>query len=340
LKADQEQRLKALCVRVDRLTAQEHKVWKDVAWTQDKSRQAQEKQWQRQANEAEKLRMDRELTNQEQARWDRAREMRDRAIETKDVPRLQKFHENRAISQRMREESERHERSLRKSRQQEMQTKAMQVEERRRERRQVKLQREMEAARREQARQEMNVMRFAELQEEIQNAELAIAVAEHEELSAVHRLQNSQTVRTEVVSQLQEIEKRRPGSPRSAGDADDVPPVYSPSPRWSERLSPRLGGSGSTGNLAAPTSARGRLVINGARSQGLLYATRTDLGLGQITEEDFPVAPTKKAVPGSRARAARHAALMSPSRPTSGKVVHRSPSAPLSVAPRNMQDRS
>merc|ERR1719160_45614 len=68
LKADQEQRLKALCVRVDRLTAQEHKVWKDVAWTQEKSRQAQEKQWQRQANEAEKLRMDRELTSQEQAR--------------------------------------------------------------------------------------------------------------------------------------------------------------------------------------------------------------------------------------------------------------------------------
>merc|ERR1719440_492369 len=72
LKADQEHRLKALCIRVDRLTAQEQQVWKDVAVTQRKSLQAQEKQWQRQAHESERLRMERELMIQEQTLRERA----------------------------------------------------------------------------------------------------------------------------------------------------------------------------------------------------------------------------------------------------------------------------
>merc|ERR1719199_1515289 len=105
LKADQEQRLKALCTRVDRLTAQEQRVWKDVAWTQQRSLQAQEKQWQRQAQQAERLRMEREMIIQETALRERAREMRLRTLEMKDLPRLQKFEENKAASRLVREET-------------------------------------------------------------------------------------------------------------------------------------------------------------------------------------------------------------------------------------------
>merc|ERR1719181_1135217 len=94
MKVEQEQRLMMLRTRVERLTDQERRVWKDVARTQQLSLQAQEAQWRRQAQQAERLRLERELLAQEQVLRDRAQEMRMRILETKDIPRLTKFEEN------------------------------------------------------------------------------------------------------------------------------------------------------------------------------------------------------------------------------------------------------
>merc|ERR1719440_706536 len=316
LKADQEQRLKALCVRVDRLTSQEQQVWKDVAVTQRKSLQTQEKQWQRQAHEAERLRMERELMMQEQTLHERATAMRMRALQMKDVPRLQKFEENKAISRQVREDALRQAQAARTLQEQERQSKFMRVEMQRQQRRQMKLQKEIAASRREQARQDANIARYTELQEEIQNAELAIAVAEHEEISAVKRLQNSQTVRSEVAGQLQDIERRSStNSPRSANEyIEDVgpPPQQqsirsnggyprgAPSGAMERRSSPRQGASNSLGGM--PTRSR----LGGTRSSPGLSG-RTDLG--QISEEEACAmdskAAVKKTVPGVRTRMAQ-----------------------------------
>jgi len=345
LKVDQEQRLKALCVRVDRLTSQEQKVWKDVAYTQQRSLHAQEKQWQRQAQEGERLRMERELMVQEQALRERARQMRMQTLENKDLPRLQKFDENRASSRVVREDSERHARSMRNLREQELKGKNMQVELRRQQRRQLQLQRELEFTRKEQLRQDANMSKFGELQEEIQNAELAIAVAEREELSAVNRLQNSQTVRSEVVTQLQDIEKLSAGlkSPRSGSpvnchydDEDDdgvpMPSELPPRPVRSgaasvrnTRSSPRLAGGGSSPSaVPAAQSSRGRLGNYGSRSTpGLVAASGARTDLGQITEEEAYADAKKKTLSGPRSRALQmQRAKQSPVRPQSANNVH------------------
>lgn len=315
LKAEQEQRLKSLCVRVDRLSAQEQRVWKDVAWTQQRSLQAQEKQWQRQEQQAERLRLERELLQQEQALRDRTREMRLRAIERKDAPRLQKFEENKSISRQVREETKRHTLQVNAAREQALRSKAMHVEVRRQQRRQQQLQRDLEMSRRVQARQDVNLMRFNELQEEIQNAELAIAVAEREEMSAVQRLQNSQTVRAEVLSQLQDIETRKPMSPRSQKLANDdfVSPLAAsstPGPGQMRgsgvrptRSSPRLGGRLGGGSPPPAASTRSRLGMHSSHSG--LSVGRMDLS--QISEEEAPpqMKTTTKLSPGARSRLLR-----------------------------------
>lgn len=220
IKAEQEQRLKMLRSRIDRLTAQERRVWQDVTWTQQMSLQAQEKQWRRQAQQADRLKLERDLLAQEQAFHDRGVEMRQRAVETKDIPRLQKFEENRAVGKQVREDSKRLMSALQEVREQTLQSKVMQVEVRRQQRRQQKLRKELELAQQEQARQDQNALMFAELQEELQSTETAIAAAERDELNAVQRLQNSQTVHANVLSQLQDwtsgsTPMRRSSSPDS-----------------------------------------------------------------------------------------------------------------------------
>merc|ERR1712110_622483 len=50
--------------------------------------------------------------------------------------------------------------------------------------------------------QEANEMRYLEMQEEMQAMEQAIALVEEEELNAVSRLQNSQSVHAQALSQL------------------------------------------------------------------------------------------------------------------------------------------
>lgn len=76
------------------------------------------------------------------------------------------------------------------------------VEERRQKAREEKMRREVDALRKEQCRQEMNILKFAEMQDDMQAIDLAIAAAERDEMSAVSRLQNSQSVRAEIISQL------------------------------------------------------------------------------------------------------------------------------------------
>jgi len=371
LKADQDQRLKALCTRVDRLTAQEQKVWKDVAYTQQRSLHAQEKQWQRQAQEADRSRLDREKMIGEQALRERARMTRIRSVEMKDGPRLQKFDENTAAGQQVREDAARHARALRHVRDQELQSKSMQVELQRQQRRQQKLQRDLEKTRREQARQDRNMLRFAELQEDMQNAELAITVAEREEISAVHRLQNSQTVRQEVECQLYDIERTSgTSSPRSAADfaADGATlgdqnglPVNAPAApaqsrsmtantrnaRSSPRLaagSPRLSSRRSSGG-AAPPPACGRLGLQGARSSpGLVVPTSVDRNdLGQITEEEAfamdSTAAAKLASAGPRTRALQmQRQRQSPTQALSGNALLRHTSSPVSAGPRALPE--
>lgn len=215
IKAEQELRLGMLHARVDRLTEQERQVWKQVTRTQQSSQYRQQLQWRQQTQKAEQMRLEREVMAQEQMLRERAREMRFRAMETKDAPRLAKFEENKALGKQVREDSKRLMAALNDYREQTVQFKARQVEARRQQRRQQKLRTELRMTRREQARQDKNAEKYADLQDEIRNAEHAIAAAEHEELSAVKRLQNSQSVHAEVLSQLRDIEAVVPVTPRS-----------------------------------------------------------------------------------------------------------------------------
>merc|ERR1719258_438532 len=108
--------------------------------------------------------------------------------------------------------------ALKDVKEQTLQSKAMRVEVQKQQRRQHLLRRELDRTRREQAIQDVNALKYSELQEELQSGELAIAAAEHEEMSAVARLQNSQNVRSEVTLQLQDTQARSLGK-GMAGEA-------------------------------------------------------------------------------------------------------------------------
>lgn len=203
VKAEQEQRLKMLQTRVDHLTNNERQVWKDVTWTQQMSLQTQEAQLRRQAELAQRERVANDIAQQDQLLRDRAREQRQRTMEYKDVPRLKKFEGNKMVGRLVRDDSKRMSQALSDNRESERQNKALQVDGRRTERRQNKLRKELDQSRAERDREQRQALKYAELQEEISNAEMAIASAERDELTAVHRLQNSQNVRNEVLTQLQ-----------------------------------------------------------------------------------------------------------------------------------------
>jgi len=143
--------------------------------------------------------------------------------------------------------------ALQDVRQQTLQNKQMQVECQRQQRRQQRLRKELEQARRDQARQDVNAMKWAELQEEVQNVEAAIAAAECEELSAVSRLQNSQSVRAEAISQLQ---ASRCGGAASSSEASSPAPL-SPAPFSPEQVEAFATSAGSTGVSGTASPVRG-----------------------------------------------------------------------------------
>lgn len=214
IKADQEQRLKMLRTRVDRLTDSERRVWKDVVWSQHRSMQVQEAQWRRQASKAQQLRREQETMAREQALRERFRDMRSRSAELKERPRLEKFEENRAAAREVREDSKRLSVALQDVRDQSLKSKKMQVHLQRSRASQSRLRKEIESTQRERMKQDANALRYAELQEEIQSSELAIAAAEEEERKAMSRLQNSHHVRSDVLGNLQEA-RQRGSSPMS-----------------------------------------------------------------------------------------------------------------------------
>merc|ERR1740122_371205 len=273
LKAEQQERLKKLRVRVDRLASQEQRVWKDVARTQEKSLQAQEKQMQR----------------QEQALRNRVRDQRLYTLETRDVPRLRKLEENKALSDQVRNDSKRLNASVQLSREQQVQNKAAHVDARRQQCRQQKLKRELDRTRKERVQQEANAERYAELQEEIQNAELAIAVAERQEINAVQRLQNSQSVRAEVVSQLQDIGTSKPMGPCSPGplaENNGYPNVEPPPTQHSASVrgglaSPRPADGSLRGGVTS-TSAAGGLVTSSRSKPLMRHGSRSGLSSSSV----------------------------------------------------------
>merc|ERR1740122_77989 len=298
LKAEQQERLKKLRVRVDRLASQEQRVWKDVARTQEKSLQAQEKQMQRQEQQGELARLERQISAQEQALRNRVRDQRLYTLETRDVPRLRKLEENKALSDQVRNDSKRLNASVQLSREQQVQNKAAHVDARRQQCRQQKLKRELDRTRKERVLQEANAERYAELQEEIQNAELAIAVAERQEINAVQRLQNSQSVRAEVVSQLQDIGTSKPMGPCSPGPLAEndghpnvAPPPTQPSASVRGGLtSPRPADGNLRGGVTSTSAAGGLvtsshsrpLVRHGSRSGLTSSSVARSSDLGQI----------------------------------------------------------
>uniref|UniRef100_A0A7S3W4Y5 Trichohyalin-plectin-homology domain-containing protein n=1 Tax=Strombidinopsis acuminata TaxID=141414 RepID=A0A7S3W4Y5_9SPIT len=194
VKAEQERRLKLLNARVDRLNAQERRVWKDVTSTQHMSLQEQENLWRRQAQEAERSRLEREQHMHRQALRERAQRIRARQLEGQDMQRMTKFEEKKHVAERGREESRRLAAMLEAGKEQDRQRKLMMAEARREQLRQQRLRKEQEEARRERARKDLCAQTFVALQEEMQHIEFEIAAAEHEELSAVSRLQHSQRV--------------------------------------------------------------------------------------------------------------------------------------------------
>mmetsp|Transcript_43376 Transcript_43376/g.116415 ORF Transcript_43376/g.116415 Transcript_43376/m.116415 type:complete len:463 (-) Transcript_43376:70-1458(-) len=201
-RADQALRLKMLRARVERLRSDESRVWKDVTSVQQRCLQNQEVQIRRQAQQAEHDRLQRDQVYRQEVLRERVIEQRKSREPAKEIPRAAKFEENRAVAQSAREESRRVTATLWEAKEQLRQRKSQMVEDRRLQQRQHKLQKDHESSRREQARQETNAGKFAQVQQEMQDLELAIAAAEREELAAVSRLQNSQSVGAEIVSRL------------------------------------------------------------------------------------------------------------------------------------------
>lgn len=208
LKLEQEARLRQVGARVDMLKSQERRVWKDMTRTQKQQLNHQETQWRRQAKEADNLRRVCDQKNVEGHLREKVRQQRLRALECKDIYRLQKFQENKRLGEKVRQDSKKLMSALSDVREQTQQTKAMQVELRKQQRRQLKLKQELEQTRKEQCREDNNLLTYGELQESLQAMEITIMAAEREEMSAVQQLQNSQHFRQEALAQLEEIEAR------------------------------------------------------------------------------------------------------------------------------------
>lgn len=287
MKAEQERKLKSIRARVDHLGAAERRVWKDVTCTQQMSLQAQEAQVRRQSEQAERLRHEREQMARLQALRGRTQQLRQRAVETKGLPKLLKFEENQAVAQKAREDSRRLAAAMQDARDRTLHSKAMQVEVRRQQQRQQRLRRELHRAQVDKARQDEAAAKYAELQEEMRNVDNAIAEAECEEMTAVSRLQHSQTVRAGVLAHLQ------------ATKTDGVDSQVEDEAPHCQILVNGLVGSvgtrlshGGAGNLPVASSPRQRLLNGGGSghvgtsSAGSLGSLLGHSGLDQITEED------------------------------------------------------
>lgn len=208
LKAEQERRLTQVGTRIERLKAQERKVWKDMTQTQRQQLKHQEVQWSRQAKENDQIRARRELHESSQYRRERCQEQRFRSLETKDIYRQQKFEENKRVGEKVRADSKKLNAALQDLREQTRQTKIMQVELRKQQSRQAKLKQQLTETHQERMREDGKLVQYGDLQEQLRAMELEMLAAEREEMVAVQQLQNSQQFRTEAFAQLKEIAHR------------------------------------------------------------------------------------------------------------------------------------
>eukprot|EP00933_Yihiella_yeosuensis_P026490 TRINITY_DN20573_c0_g1_i1.p1 TRINITY_DN20573_c0_g1~~TRINITY_DN20573_c0_g1_i1.p1 ORF type:complete len:353 (+),score=66.66 TRINITY_DN20573_c0_g1_i1:144-1202(+) len=196
IKVAQEERLQSVRARIGCLSAHDQRVWKDVKVLQQREMVVYEAQWRRQNQQAEIVKLHKDVIEREEALRERARRIRTQLLQSKTAPRMAVIEQNKAAASQIREDSKRLMAALQDVREQSRQSKAMQVEVRRQQQRQRQLRKELEGSRKEQTRQEINALRYAEIQEDIQVLEDAIADAENEELAAVSRMQNFQSVRS------------------------------------------------------------------------------------------------------------------------------------------------
>jgi hypothetical protein len=243
-KKEQEQRLQSLQARVKLLNTREQGVWKDVKLTQQMSQQTQEAQRRKKLQEQARLRADREEWARKGEKQIRTQDMRTARDANRSQPRLQKYAENQAIANEVRENSRKVAAIIEETREQTRQNKAMQVALRRQTNRQPKLQRELAVTCQVQAKQDLTAMKYSQLHEDMQSIEAAIAKAEREETLAMSRLQNSQQVRSTVFSQLK-------AQVVIADGAGSVPMSPAKAGTATRRLSPRSPGSASSPRLPA-----------------------------------------------------------------------------------------
>jgi len=288
LKAEQEKKLQSVSQRVEKFKADEQKVWKDMGKQQNRSLQQQESQWRRQSQQAEKLRQRREQDAYEQALRDRAHFARERARHAKEQRKLQNFEVNQRQGDKVRQESTRLMHALSQVRDQTRQNKLSQVEQRKLTLQKAKLMKEDGSYRQDHCRKDVNERRYTELQEEIQQASIAIAAAERDEMCAIFQLQNSRQYRDQAQALFQ------------LKDVEQVPQASSPS---SNSHSPRvvqqqLCPGGENSSTSVLVSSDMRLQCSTARIAASDGASASGLGgtpsssrhgsLGQICE-DKPV---------------------------------------------------
>lgn len=234
LKAEQQQRLKTMRARVDRLAVQEERLWKDVTSIQRMSIKAQETQLHKRRLQAERGYAEKELLRREHSLRRQAEEQRCRQAAVLGHHKQVKLDENRAAAQQVRQDSQRLLSTLQQVRERAQQNKQMHVELQRHQHRQHRLKRELEQGQREQLRQAKLTATYAQLRDELMSVEQAVAVVEKQEVNAVLRLQNSQNVRANAVANLQSAKAFDHELLAQVGEATAT---YTPTRPWPPSLS-------------------------------------------------------------------------------------------------------
>lgn len=226
----------------------------------------QDVRWQREARQAELVQQQQQLLAQQEALRERARRIRTELDSSRAQPQFAKYELNQASARQVKEDSRRFAAEMHQVDEQIRVQKSRQVSLRKEQCRQAAEKKLAEAQRQEGWRQEMNVKRYSELREDLQRLENAVAAAEREELDAVSRLQNSQSVRADVSARLQTQVLNGSRSPRA-------------SPRGLSSLHHSRTGRG------LDASGHGRAGPHLHQAQGARQAG-WDNNLGQIVEDE------------------------------------------------------
>lgn len=202
-KAEQEQRLQTMRARVDRLAAQDQRLCKDVTSIHRMSLKVQETQMHKRKLQAERERVEQELLTREQSLRRQAEEQRCRQAAVRGLPKQVKLEENRAAAEQVRQDSHRLLCALHQVRERTQRNKQMHVQLQRHQRKQRRLRRELEQGQLEERRQANLTAEYEQLRDDLMVVEQAVAVLEEQEVKAVLRLQNSQSVHASAIASLQ-----------------------------------------------------------------------------------------------------------------------------------------